>query len=110
MDAFVAAQDPWECEGDYGYADATVVGVDTFEDREGMEKLKASLKIDPSWHLVKCRNFGGPERALSDMEAWLKEYTNGEYRRVGWTSGCSTKVAVAFADGVDAVYFKMVWY
>lgn len=108
--AFIAAQDPWECHGDYGYADRTVIGTDTFEDPVGMEKLKRELKLDPSWHLVKCRNFGGPGRTLTDMEEWLKEFTNRPYRRVGWTSGCSTKVGVAFEDGVDAVYFKMVWY
>lgn len=103
------SHDPWDCEADWGYADARVVGTDRWEDEEGMKALRASLKIPEDWFLVKVINFGLPGRSLKEIEAWLSENALGEYRRVGWSSNCTTKVGIGFAEQNDAFFFHLRW-
>jgi hypothetical protein len=102
-------EDPWAETTDYGYADGTIIGNDAWEDQAGMLELKASLKIPDDWYLVKVVNFYLPGRSLREMEEWLAQNCLADFKRVGWTSGCSTKVGVAFENGNDAFFFKMRW-
>jgi hypothetical protein len=46
---------------------------------------------------------------LTDMEEWVKEESIGRFKRVNFTSGCSTKIAFQFELPVDAVMFKLKW-
>lgn len=80
---------------------------DLFEDQEGLKLLKERLRIPEPWFLVKVFNFHG--RTLVQMDEWLRCHARGEYKRMGWSTGCSTKVGVAFEDPTDAVYFKLSW-
>lgn len=108
------AHDVWD-DGDYGYADYRLVGSDHWEDPKGIQALKESLKIPDSWFLVKVVNFydadpsGDARRSLQVIEAWLAEHCLHPYRRVGWSSGCSTKVGVAFENQNEAFFFHMRW-
>ena len=101
--------DPWVSTDDYGYADATIIGTDTWEDQAGLAELKAYLKLPEDWFLVKVVNFGRAGRTLKEMEEWLAENCLKPYRRVGWSSSCSTKVAVGFSDPNEAFFFKLRW-
>lgn len=105
--AQIPESDEWDASHDYGYADATLVGTDTWEDQAGMEEIKKYLRIPKDWYLLKVVNFDHTK--LLAMEQWLKDNCQHEYRRVGWSSGCSTKVGVAFSNMNDAFFYKMRW-
>jgi hypothetical protein len=101
--------DPWTCEGEHGYADYRVVGTDVWEDQAGMEAIKVSQNIPEAWFLVKVVRFGIQGRSLAEIDAWLKEFCAHPYRRVGWSSSCTTKVGIAFESQHDAFYFHLRW-
>lgn len=102
-DLDVWAPDEW------GYADM-LVGKDTWEDQAGMEAIKRQLKIPDEWYLIKVVNFSySGDRSLAKIEEWLKANCRYEYRRVGWSSNCTTKVGIAFAHPYDATLFKLKW-
>lgn len=101
--------DPWVSTDDYGYADATIIGTDTWEDQAGLAELKAYLKLPEEWFLVKVVNFGRAGRTLDEMMEWLAENCVHPYQRVGWSSSCSTKVGVAFENTNEAFFFKLRW-
>ncbi len=101
--------DPWEETAEYGYADETVIGTDTWEDQAGMVALKEYLKLPEDWYLIKVINFGRPGRSLKEIEEWLAENCDYGFRRVGWSSSCTTKVGVAFENSNEAFFFKLRW-
>lgn len=83
------------------------LGDEDWEDPVGMERIKAARQIPETWHLVKVVNFDW--RMLDEIDEWCQEHCRGEYKRIGWSSDCSTKVAVCFVDHLDAIYFKLRW-
>jgi hypothetical protein len=99
--------DVWDATDEYGYADGEIVGTEEWEDQKGMEALKLSLKLDPKWFLVKVVNFNSG--SLAEQIEWLKDNCGGHYKRVGWSSGCSTKVGIAFERPNDAFFYKLRW-
>lgn len=110
-----AAHDAWDSDAEHGYADYRIVGTDRWEDEHGIAELRASLKIPDDWYLVKVVNFydahesGGARVSLQVIERWLADNCTHPYRRVGWSSGCSTKVGVAFESQNEAFFFHMRW-
>lgn len=78
---------------------------DTWEDEAGMVELKARLKVPESWYFVKCVNYS----SFTDVREWCDENCYGVWQKFGWSSGCASKVGVAFALAVDAAMFKLRW-
>ena len=100
--------DVWDdSESEWGYADAHFTGTEVWEDQTGMELLKKQLKLDPGWYLMKLVSFD--HKKLIEMEQWLGENCMKQFRRVGWSSNCTTKVGVAFESELDAVFFRLRW-
>jgi hypothetical protein len=93
--------DPW-AEGEYGYG---MLGEDRWEDEPGYQAILA--KMPKGWCIVKCTDFDW--RDLTRMEKWLSSNCRDHFKRVGFASDCSTKVAVTFASEVDAIMFKLRW-
>jgi len=87
---------------DYPYG---LLREDLWEDQPGYQKILA--KLPKGWLIVKLINFNW--RDMSEMRQWCKDNCRASYKEVGFTSGCSTKVAVQFEDLVDATYFKLRW-
>jgi hypothetical protein len=81
------------------------MGHDNWEDQPGYQLLLAAMP--KGWHMVKVVrfNFG----SLTNLEEWLSSECIGRYKRVGFTSGCSTKVAIQFENHVDASFFRLRW-
>lgn len=78
---------------------------DDWEDREAIEQIKR--RMPAGWHLIKVVNFN--YRTLSEIDDWCRQYSTGDFKRVGWNSGCSYTVGVMFAEDCDAVYFSFRW-
>lgn len=102
----VEESDAWEAY-DYGYADSDFVGTETWEDQAGMRELKSYLEIPESWYLMKVVRFD--YRKLQDIESWLRDNCMSAFKRVGWSSGCSTKVGIAFENQHDAIMYTLRW-
>lgn len=98
--------DAWDSRDEYGYAD-DFLGDETWEDQKGMETLKANLRLPLDWYLIKVVNFDSHK--LQEVMGWLAENCTGQFRRVNWSSGCSTKIGVAFENSTDAIFFKLRW-
>jgi hypothetical protein len=98
--------DQWE-PGEYGYTDSNFVGTEKWEDQAQMASLKATLKIDPSWYLMKVIRFD--VKKLQEIEVWLADTCMGQHKRVGWSSGCSTTVGIAFEYQHDAIMYTLRW-
>jgi hypothetical protein len=59
-----------------------------------------------SWILIKMACYGASD--LKKAEDWCREnITSDMWKRVGWSSGCSTRVGLGFADRTDAALFIM---
>lgn len=58
-------------------------------------------------HLVRLRGF--TLDTLREVDAWLPSSCKAAFRRIGWSSGCSTSVGVLFVDITDALMFKLRW-
>lgn len=99
--------DEWDATSEYGYADATVLGTETWEDQKQLESIKRMKGIPDHWFLTKCRNFDG--RKLQDMQTWLQSNCQADYKRIGWATGCSTTVGIAFESANDAFFYKLRW-
>jgi hypothetical protein len=104
--ATIPEEDAWE-PGEYGYTDSNFVGTEEWEDQAGMVALKATLKLDPSWYLMKLVRFD--HKKLLEIEQWLADNCMAQFKRVGWASGCSTKVAIAFESQHDAIMYSLRW-
>lgn len=94
--------DAYDDEDDYDYE---LLNEDEWEDHPGYQRIKAAMP--PGWYIVKLINFSW--RDMAEMDQWCADNCRAAYKRVGFTSGCSTKVAVQFEDLVDATYFKLRW-
>ena len=85
--------------------DDELLGEDQWEDHPGYMKIKAAMPA--GWYIVKCVDFNW--RDLTEMRKWLSSNCRAAFKEVGFSTGCSSKVAVQFADSVDAVMFKLRW-
>ena len=92
-------------ELDDGDDESELMTDDSWEDHPGFIALKA--KMPAGWHIVKIINY--TYALLQEIDQWLKNECRAKYKRVGFSSGCSTKVAVEFEDLVDATMFKLRW-
>lgn len=103
-----ALRDDWSDFGsEYGYADQNFVGIDTFEDEKGMAEILKRTGLPEDWIVVKVVNF--TDASLKVQKAWLEENCEGAFKRVNWAEGCSTKLAVGFELGEDAVLYRLRW-
>jgi hypothetical protein len=80
------------------------VGDDVWEDNPAIIKVRNRL---PGWHIVKVVNF--TESTLRDVRSWCEDTCCDAYEEVGFYSGCSYTVGVAFSGHTDAVMFKLIW-
>jgi hypothetical protein len=102
-----AEADAWDDDSEYGYADRNFVGMEIWEDGPGMAEILRRQDLPPEWIIVKVVNF--TEATLQKQIAWLTENCDDVFKRIGWRSGCSTKIAIAFANGDDAALYRMRW-
>jgi hypothetical protein len=72
-----------------------------------MAALKTQLKVPDSWYLLKVIRFDA--KRLQDIESWLGDNCMAGFRRVGWSSSCSTKVGIAFENQHDAIMYTLRW-
>lgn len=78
---------------------------DIWEDSDFQQSINVKY---PGWYLVKMTGFTAA--TYDEVEPWLDEHVKfGQYRKVGWDSGCSYSVGVVFEHGRDAMMFKLRW-
>lgn len=78
------------------------------DDWEDAEFEKSVNDQYPGWKLVKMPSF--THSTFIKVEPWLAENVKyGEWKKVGWSSGCSYSVGVIFESGRDAMMFKLRW-
>ncbi|CAM6055297.1 unnamed protein product [Sphagnum tenellum] len=78
---------------------------DEWEDDAALERLKE--KMPAGWYMVKVTNYTAGK--LKDIDEWCELNCCGEYKRVGFTSGCAYMVAVQFEESRDAVLYKLTF-
>lgn len=78
---------------------------DEFPDHDFVDSVNSRY---PGWYLVRITGFIAS--TFNEMLPWLEENTKfGQFKRVGWSSGCSSSVGVIFENGKDAMIFKLRW-
>lgn len=81
-----------------------LVGNDRWEDVAAAQRIMAAL---PGWKLIRIIRAASYGQTLIEMEEFCRENCRDEWKRVGWSSGCSSTVGMAFKDTVDAVLFRL---
>jgi hypothetical protein len=78
---------------------------DEFPDADFVESIHSKY---PGWYLIRITGFIAS--TFTEMRPWLDANTPfGEYKKVGWDSGCSSSVGVIFQSPKDAMMFKLRW-
>jgi hypothetical protein len=78
---------------------------DEFPDGEFVESIHSKY---PGWYLVRITGF--ISSTFTQMKPWLDENVKfGQFKKVGWDSGCSSSVGVVFQSPKDAMMFKLRW-
>lgn len=78
---------------------------DDWEDGDFESSIAAKY---PGWYLVKMVGF--TLHTFKTVEPWLVDNVKfGQYKQVGWDSGCSYSVGVIFESSRDAMMFKLRW-
>jgi hypothetical protein len=78
---------------------------DEWEDGDFVESIHKKF---PNWYLVKMLGFSWS--TFIPVEEWCKENVkHGEWKKVGWETGCSYSVGVVFSHSRDAMMFKLRW-
>lgn len=75
-----------------------------WEDAAAVKAIKEKL---PGWKIMKIGYFHNPR--IKEIEEWCSSTCQDEWKRIGWSSGCSTTVGVAFKNIQDAIYYKLRW-
>lgn len=94
-----------EYDEDEEYYGNEILSEDAWQDSVAYQKIKGELPA--SWHVVKVVDFDG--ETLRTLDAWLKLNCKKSYKRIGFRSGCSYTVGVAFASAMEATIFKLRW-
>lgn len=78
---------------------------DEFPDGEFVASIHAKY---PNWYLIRITGFIAA--TFVEMKPWLDDNVKfGQYKKVGWDSGCSSSVGVVFESPKDAMMFKLRW-
>jgi len=78
---------------------------DEFPDLDFADSVNSKY---PGWFLVRITGFIAA--TFSEMKPWLDENVKfGDFKKVGWDSGCSSSVGVIFESPKDAMMFKLRW-
>jgi hypothetical protein len=78
---------------------------DEFPDGDFVQSIHAKY---PDWYLVRVTGFIAA--TFMQMKPWLDSNVKfGQYKKVGWDSGCSSSVGVVFENPKDAMMFKLRW-
>ena len=78
------------------------------DDWEDTAYLKTVAERLPGWFIMKMESFN--RQTFQKVEVWLRDNVKyGGYETLGWASGCSYSVGVAFEHGKDAMLFKLRW-
>lgn len=77
---------------------------DDWEDTQAILKEREKY---PGWLFMKITGFSGA--TFHSIEKWCRENCRDQWAKVGWSSGCSYTVAVAFRDYRDALMYKLTW-
>lgn len=102
----IPESDDWE-PGEYGYTDSHFVGTETWEDQKQYDSVRRTRGLPDSWYVMKITRFDS-QKLIQIME-WLKDNCVAKYERVGWSSGCSTTVGIAFENQHDAIMYTLRW-
>lgn len=78
---------------------------DDFPDGEFVQSIHNKY---PNWYLIRITGFIAA--TFTEMKPWLDDNVRfGQYKKVGWDSGCSSSVGVVFESPKDAMMFKLRW-
>jgi hypothetical protein len=95
-------EDDDEYDDEYYFGD---YGIDNSNFTEP-EVIKIKGLIPPDWILIKIAGYKPSDLKLA--EDWCREnITEDMWKRVGWRSGCSSRVGLGFGDRTDAALFVM---
>lgn len=61
----------------------------------------------PGWKIVKINRFD--PGIVNEILAWCADSLDDDWKKVGWSTGCSSTVGVAFENVIDAIHFKLRW-
>lgn len=77
---------------------------DDWEDEFEYENIKRQYT---GWTIIKLENF--TVASLNKCLDWCQSNVSGIFKKIGWNSGCSYTVGIAFQDFSDAAIFKLRW-
>lgn len=75
-----------------------------WEDHEGLERIK---RENSGWYVMKLHRYSA--KLLREIEEWCGSNCRGEWKKAGWSTGCSYLVALCFEDAKDAVFYRLRW-
>ena len=78
---------------------------DQWEDSVAYKEIKNNMP--DGWYMFKIINYN--QKKLQDIETWCNENCNGEFRKIGWRTGCAYMVAMQFSNSYDAVLYRLMW-
>lgn len=81
--------------------------LDFEDDWEDTKAIAAERSKLPGWFFMKIEGY--VPTTFPKIEKWCKENCAHRWRKVGWSSGCSYTVAVAFEHWQDAMLYKLTF-
>ena len=90
-----------EKDFDYDYDD-TLIRDDKWEDLLAFRGIRDKYPVHYIMKVV-----GYSYKKFDEIKEWCEEACEGDWQEVGWSTGCSSTVAVAFTNPSDAVLYKL---
>jgi hypothetical protein len=86
---------------EYGYIELSDLD---WEDKIAAHGIR---KQYPDQRILKIANYRAS--TFGEIEDWCRDNCEGEWKKIGWRSGCHYTVAMAFWNDLDAVTFRLRW-
>lgn len=77
---------------------------DDWEDTQAIAAERAKL---PGWFFMKIEGY--VPQTFPKIEKWCLENCTHDFKKIGWHSGCSYTVAIAFEHWQDAMLYKLTF-
>lgn len=77
---------------------------DDWEDIKAIAEERAKL---PGWFFMKIEGY--VPTTFPKIQKWCRENCTRKWAKVGWSSGCSYTVAIAFEHWQDAMLYKLTF-
>lgn len=91
-------------DADEPYDDGTLLTDDIWEDRLAFNGIRAKY---PDQYIMKVVRYGSS--TFGELEEWCQDNCRDQWKKIGWSSGCSYTVAIVFWSHVDAIIYRMRW-